>query len=70
MVDGDAWGVEHHLFYFPLHKAGLTLAFQVHETFPEGPLAVAISAIYPLFPTAPKEKDLIFLYSPGIRDFQ
>jgi len=24
--------------------------------------------IYPLFPTAPKEKDLISIYSPGIRD--
>jgi hypothetical protein len=29
----------------------------------------SVSAIYPLFPTAPREKDLIFIYSPGIRDF-
>ena len=31
---------------------------------------VTISAIYPLFPTAPKEKDLISIYSPGIHDFK
>jgi hypothetical protein len=49
MVDRDARGIEHQLFYFPSHKAGLTLAFHVHETFPEGPLVVTISAIDVLF---------------------
>jgi hypothetical protein len=30
---------------------------------------VQISAIYPLFPILQKGHDLIFIYSPGMRDF-
>jgi hypothetical protein len=66
MVDGDAWGIEHHLFYFPSHKPGLTLAFQVHETFPEGPLVVTTSAINFQFFSHRKCLDLIFIYLPGL----
>jgi hypothetical protein len=47
--------------------AGLMYAFQVHETFLEGSLVVAISAIEVLFSDYPKCLDLIFIYLPGMR---
>ena len=49
MVDGAAKGIEHYLFYLLSAKTGLTRAFQVHETFLEGSLVVAISAIHEAF---------------------
>jgi len=49
-----------------LHEAGLTRAFQVHKTFIEVCLGVAISAIDVFFSGYPKSLDLIFIYLSGL----